>query len=100
MGGSCGSGRRDNSCGGRENNTKLLNHKSDFQRNSAFRLRGYSEYSVNNNNLNMSVALDSYMPILLALITFSNGANLKNFLLETFVSIINFDILVLNITLE
>ena len=40
------------------------------------------------------------MSIPLLLIAFSNGTNLENFLFGTFVSIIYFDIFVLNIILE
>ena len=45
-------------------------------------------------------AVDNYMPIPLALIAFNDGANLKNFLFRTSVSIIYVDVLVLNICLE
>jgi len=57
----------------------LLNHESDFRRNSAYRLSGHNENSVNNDNLNMTGAVDSYISIPLALIAFNNGANLELF---------------------
>jgi len=52
------------------------------------------------SNLNRTGAVNCYMPILLALIAFSNSANLEYFLFETFVSVIYFGILVLNIIPE
>ena len=45
--------------GSQRNNSKLLNHGSDFHRNSAFKLRGYNGDSVNNDNLNKTGAVDS-----------------------------------------
>jgi len=95
-GSSCGSDNRDN-CGSRGDNIKLLNHGSDSRRNSAYRLMGYSGNSVNNDNLNRTDAADSYIPIPLALIAFSNDANLENFLFGTFISIIYLDVFVINI---
>ena len=99
-GDSCDSGSNDSSCSIQENNTKLFNHESNSRRNSAFRLMGYSENSVNNGNLNRIGAVDNYMPIPLALISFSNGANLENFLFGTFIFVIYFGVLILNIIPE
>ena len=52
------------------------------------------------SNLNKTGVVNCYMPILLALIPFSNSANLEYFLFDTFVSVIYFGILVLNIIPE
>ena len=72
---------------------------SDSRRNSAFRLRGYNRNSVNNSNLKKTGALDNHMAMLLALIVFSSDANLgKKF--GSFVSVIYFGVLVLNIIPE
>ena len=46
-------------CVSRRNNTKLFNYKSDFRRNSAFKLKGYSKNSVNNDNINKTSAVDN-----------------------------------------
>ena len=99
-GGRCDSDSMDSNCGSRKNNTKLLNHNSVFHWNNAFALRRYSDNSVNNGNLNRNGAVDSYLSILLALIALSIMANLENFLFGTFISIIYFDVFVLNIILE
>ena len=45
MRGSCGNDIRKNNYGSQRKNTKL-NHKSDFQKNSAFKLRSYNENSI------------------------------------------------------
>jgi len=45
-----------------ETNTKPFNYGSNSQRNGASRLRGYNENSVNNDNLNMTGAVDNYIP--------------------------------------
>jgi len=82
--GSCGSGNKDSRCDSWRNNSKLLNHESEFRRNSAFKLSGYNENSVNNGKLNRTDAVDNYMPILLTLIAFSNGVNLEKKIVPLF----------------
>ena len=82
--GSCGSGNKDSRCGSWRNDSKLLNYESDFRRNSAFRLRGYNKNFINNGKLNITCAVDNYMPILLTLIVFSNGTNLEKKIVPLF----------------
>ena len=63
---------------------------------------GYNENSIRYDNFNMAGAVNSYVSIdsiLLTLIAFSNRTNLNNFLFGTFVFVIYFDVLVLNIIL-
>ena len=73
---------------------------SDFRRDNATRLWGYNRNAVNNDNFNMTGAVNSLVPIPSALIAFSNRANLENSLFETFISVTYFDVLVLNIIPE
>ena len=69
----------------------------DFQRNNVFRIRGYNENSVNKGNLNKTGAVDSYIPIPLALITSITYPNLENFHFKIFVSVIYFGVFVFDI---
>ena len=91
------SGSRNNNCDSWGNNSKLLNHMSDFQRNSAFRLRSYIENSINKDNRKWTGTLDSCMHKLLTLITSNICVNLECFLLRIFISVIYVDVLLLNI---
>ena len=60
--------------------SKLLNQRSDFRRNSVIRLRCFNVNSVIDDNLKWVWTVSSNMPIILTVVALSCGTNLRKVL--------------------
>ena len=61
----------------RAGDSKILNHRSDFQRNNAIRLRCFNGNSIINGNLKWAWTVGYNMPITLIFVALNCGANFE-----------------------
>jgi len=94
---SCDSNKRGNSRGSRENNTKLLNHKSDFWGDKAIGLKDFHGKSDSDGSLKWVWTIGSNIPIVLTVAILDYRSKFEKLTFNAFIFCVIFNAFVFGV---